>query len=282
MTTHQIFENAATPGRHRRNELARSVNWLTWSKAFRSLIGELLNMGAFGHRTILKNVRGCTPYSTTYHPSKENIPTHYQTAFLRFASNLHGWPVRSGLWLFRGMLDPPLEAGNIRALFALLRASLVTRARDSRAALYAPVSPERKDHGFKLHADLFLTTRLWLIFDDVPEDGTGASLFLSRGDLLSTLRTQKEIPTETVRKVFTLMTRPIARDSFDRLYGILHSERRRWSDSLYLALRDKTRAIPLYRGEGYLLDDRHWLHGRTPASQAVTAGRFHRLTFGLR
>jgi hypothetical protein len=199
-----------------------------------------------------------------------------------FAAKLSRWRVRGKLWFFRDMLVPPFDAGHIRPVFAALRTALVALARDERAALYAPVTPEKKDPGFSMHADLFLTTRLWLIFDNVPEDGTGASLFLSRAELLSVLRSIKAIPDRAVCQVATLMTRPIARDSFDRLYSILHGEHRDWHVSLSSVLRSKAATIPFGRGEGYLIDDREWLHGRAAASLAVTARRFHRITFGLR
>jgi len=180
------------------------------------------------------------------------------------------------------MLSLPCDDRQMRAVFGLLREAVITLAGDERAALYSPVAARRKDSGFKLHADLFITTRIWLIFDDVPDDGTGASLFLSRRDLLQAIRSIDTIPNKVAGDVTALMTAPVARDSFEKLYWLLHSEQRRWHDDLNDALQERVKTIALHRGEGYLMDDRRWLHGRTPASGAVSALRFHRLAFGLR
>jgi hypothetical protein len=205
-----------------------------------------------------------------------------QGELLMFGADLSRWRARRQCWFFRDMLDPPFHAGRIRPVIAALRTALCALARDKRAALYAPVSPERKDIGFNLHADLFLTTRLWLVFDEVPDDETGASLFLSRADLFRLLRSIPGVPERVVRQVELLMTQPIARDSFDRLYAILHGENHDWNLLLTSGLQQEVTVVPFARGEGYLIDDREWLHGRNAVSRAVTARRFHRLTFGLR
>jgi hypothetical protein len=180
------------------------------------------------------------------------------------------------------MLDPPFDEKRISAVFALLRMALVALDRDERAALYSPVARREIDGGFDLHADLFLTTRVWLIFDDVPDDNTGASLFMSLPDLLGAIKSIKAVPDDTARYVARVMAGSVARDSFDKLHRILHSERNRWYEPLRRALQERTVAIRLRKGEGYLIDDRRWLHGRAVVSGAVTSKRFHRLTFGLR
>jgi hypothetical protein len=242
----------------------------------------MASVGALGRRVYIRSVAGCEPYDDTYDADIDTIPPRLRTQLFHYARDLSTWPVERRLWLFRDMLTAPVTSKVLRAVFAYLRAALVRLARDARAALYAPVTPERRDLGFNLHADLFLTTRLWLVFDDVPRDGSGATQLLPRLDLINILDRVGSVPRRVVSRVSNLMSRPLAGDAFDELYGLLHGENKRWHGPLVAALRSRCASIPLRSGEGYLLDDREWLHGRRPVSRAVTARRFHRLTFSLR
>lgn len=75
------------------------------------------------------------------------------------------------------------------------------------------------------------------------------------------------------------LDRPLRFDSFDRFFEMVHGPNP-WSTELSNAMCDASFAIPFARGEGYLLHDRQWLHGRKPVSGAVRSFRFHRLVFG--
>jgi hypothetical protein len=281
MSSLRVFKTTDPPGWHCEDLPGRSTRWLTWSSAFRDFVSSLCK-SALRRRVLLIDVRGCSPYPTSYYLPLDVLSNLHRAKLLEFAAHLHRFPGQSELCLFRDMLTPPLDGGRIRAVFALLRTALVTLLGDERAALCSPLPSARKDLGFRLHADLFLTTRLWLIFDDVPDDNTGASLFMTRRDLLKAVRSIRAIPEDTACFVAALLTKPIARDSFDRLYRLLHCSRNRWHEALRTALREKTSAVRFRSGEGYLIDDRRWLHGRTAVSGKVTSKRFHRLTYGLR
>ena len=229
----------------------------------------------------MQHVRGCAPYAASYRTSIERLTERDRNKLFAFAAQLRDGPYREDLYFFRDMLGPPFDTRRIRVVFAMLRMALVMQADDERAALYSPVATERSDPGFELHADLFLTTRVWLIFDDVPDDGRGASLFLSRREVLRSIRSIPAIPEEQARSIAQLMTKPIARDSFGKLFTFLHSKRNPWYWPLRGALQRRQSSIALHRGEGYLIDDRRWLHGRTAVMGRVSSSRFHRLTYSL-
>ncbi|WP_146165956.1 hypothetical protein [Stenotrophobium rhamnosiphilum] len=228
----------------------------------------------------MKNIRGCAPYSTTYHPDKDPRKATYWPLLLDFAKSLDDWRISDKMILFRDMFPAALDSRKMRVLFSLLRVAVTEIYGDQRASLSAPVTPERKDLGFPLHADLFLSSKLWLIFDDVPDDKSGASLFMSRQNLLHLLKKQPKFPVSALKDVRQLMCGKVSRDSFDKLFRILHGGANEWSDELSLSLQKAAMKIRLRRGEGYLMDDRRWLHGRDAATRPVAAWRFHRLTFG--
>ncbi|MEJ7609069.1 MAG: hypothetical protein WKF37_23045 [Bryobacteraceae bacterium] len=77
-----------------------------------------------------------------------------------------------------------------------------------------------------------------------------------------------------------MLTNRAGHDRYDELFDILHGVHP-WSFKLRRALLASQIRIKLYRGEGYLLDDRKWLHGRDPQSTGVDTSRMHRLAFAL-
>jgi hypothetical protein len=183
------------------------------------------------------------------------------------------------MWLFRDLYRSA-DRRMVDAFLGWLRAAMVARTDDPRTCLFSPPTPARgKDNRFLLHADLFLVDKLWLIFDDVPSDGTGSSTFVTREALVEALDSVRSVPARVRAELVQLVHGQLRRDSFDRLYALLHLDKR-WREELHAALELRTLRIALRSGEGYLINDRYWLHGRDAASTAVGRRRFRRLTFG--
>ena len=59
---------------------------------------------------------------------------------------------------------------------------------------------------------------------------------------------------------------------------LYESDSRKIAD-LAEAMQNLQQVIPLRSGEGYVLHDRFWLHGRLAPSGGVTSKRVHRLVF---
>jgi hypothetical protein len=266
----------------RKNRLAASSQWMTWSPEFLLLVRSLRKQGVFKQRVSLVRVPACAPYGSTYTTRFADLSSQIQQQLMRCVRELSTVKCGREVVLFRKMLAPRLSQPEIRVLFALLREAFVVIHSNPAAALYSPVTPEKKDPGFNLHADLFLTTKLWLIFEDVPLDHTGASLFLSRTALLRCLRGIASIPQQARAAITALLDKPIHKDSYNILYDLIYDTTVKRSKQLQAAMKELTQAIPLFPGEGYLIDDRKWLHGRTAVSTTVTGRRFHRLTYDLK
>lgn len=248
---------------------------MTWSAEFR----DLLHSHATEIRSLrprLRTVRGAAPYDQTYHCS---LPAGLRPAFERSARRLGRLRPRSGLLLFTGMFDELIDRAVLHATFALLRAALVEVTGDTRAAFHSPVATTRgKANDFELHADLFTASRLWLLFDDVPPDRSGASLLLPAADLRALLRTTAAVPAPVRRQLLSLFGTELRRDSFDELFDLLHGPHP-WRAALAAELARRQLVLRFAKGEGYLCDDRRWLHGRTPVTGPVRSFRFHRLVF---
>jgi len=273
-----MFSADTVPARLKNNPLAQESLWLTWSPAFRRLIAHLRQAGALRRRVSVTRVPSCKPYDKTYTISYGKLASELRQGIQQFLPSLMAQQSGKKAIFFRRMLSPSLSSNEIRAVFALLREAFIEQHDNPAASLY---SPEKNDPGFNLHADLYFATKLWLIFDDVPDDGSGASLFLTRKQLLRSMQTVPGVPKKAHHAVAQLLDLPLAKDSYNKMYDLIYDQRKPWCQRLQTAMTRGMQTVCLYRGEGYLIDDRNWLHGRSPVSQAVTHRRFHRLTFDM-
>ena len=270
------------PDHHRTNVFAYKSAWFTWSDSFLDFVRNLRETAAFQRRVTIIEIPACQPYGATYHTHFKRLTDSQTATLFRFAEGLMRISPQRDAYFFREMFSSDITSKEMRVTFALLREAMVQTAQDEAAALYSPVTQERKDLGFNLHADLFLTTRLWLIFDDVPLDNSGASLLLPEEKLCKLIQQFPAIPSRIAKEISSLMSQSLRRDSFNRLYNLLHDDKHPWCNELEKAMKQEVYRLSLRPGEGYLIDDRNWLHGRTAVSKRVSSRRFHRLTFGGR
>lgn len=226
------------------------------------------------------SVSGCGPYGSTYSYRWSALPDPVLRFALEAGEALLRVPTGNSMKFFSDMLQPPLTSSVLHKCFALIRTGIARLSGDSRTALHAPVKTEHLDDGVPLHFDLFLTERLWLVFDEVADDKSGKSLFLPRRLFEAAVKDNQLIPSVTRRRLQTLLRDKPCRDSFDECYDAIHSAANPWTPLLAQAIKRQSWAIKLHRGEGYLVNDRQWLHGRTAVKGRVSSTRFRRLVYG--
>jgi hypothetical protein len=276
----RLFVRTTVPAHHRLDGVAREVRWVTWSPAVIRRIKD-----AFEPLVALPvprqiSVRGCEPYDATYSYRLSDLNEPLRCFATETAEALLRVRIGKSLTFFSRMFDPPMSPLLFHKCMALMRFGVVQLTGDPRTALDAPVKPERHDDGFPLHADLFLTERLWLIFDDVPTGHSGKALFLRRDVFDRVVSMNPLVSAGTRRRIRTLLDRAGGQDSFDEFFDLIYSAKHPWSRSLVRILRNRSWAIKFRRGEGYLINDKHWLHGRTPVRGKVSHARFRRLIYG--
>ena len=176
-----------------------------------------------------------------------------------------------------------LSGRALHILFASLRHEIARAADNHMAALYAPLGSVGPTAGeFPLHADLYIPEILFNVFEEVPTDGTGASVFLSAFDLDKILSAASYVPASLRRDLMRCLREPVKHDSFELFYGSLHNPAAEWYPRLSRALNRRSGKIMMQAGQGYMIHDRRWLHGRTKVRGGVSVNRLHRLVFGLR
>jgi hypothetical protein len=276
----RLFTKIPIPGHHRRDIVAVRAHWYSWSSESIDLVRYNADrIHALSYPRCI-SVPGCEPYDSTYTYRLSALPGPLIDLALDSAESL--LRVRPGrrMRFFSGMFSGPFSSPVLHKYFALIRAGVIWIQGDPRSALHAPVHTERTDDGFPLHADLFLTNRLWLVFDDVPEGRSGTALFLPRHVLDAAIQANPHIPPSTRERLRRLLDGGMGTDSFDQCFDLLHSRVNPWTASLAKVMKRRRWEITLQRGEGYLLHDRRWLHGRTAVNGHVSSARFRRLVYG--
>jgi hypothetical protein len=256
----------------------RGVRWLTWSEEFRTFVVNHASELRVLSRPRLIEVRGCEPYQWTYDASIGQLDWLDGRTRRSLARVLTKVTPGHDLWVLDRLIDDQIDSRMLLALFVLFRACLVDQADDPSRAMCRPVPRASHDRGFPLHADLFVHQKLMLAFDDVAAEG-GASLFLPVESLIRLLRGNPKCPVGIQRRIVSLLTRRHRVDRFDELFDLLHERKYPWVPALQRGMARAQILLQLRQGQGYLIDDRHWLHGRSPSTIPVTTRRFRRLAF---
>jgi hypothetical protein len=270
-----IFERAERPRRHAAYRL--SEKWWTWSDEARYFLRT--------QREALKALRV---------EQAEVLPGAYPTALVPHAgSRLRALasevlPLSQALSRvqpgvkphFLCALVPPAVEGTVVARFLTLLAYALNLQENEALgpAMCVPPSPSPTGSDFALHSDLFPRRRLLVIFDQVSAPNWSGSLLLpwTRGFRLLNRAGPPTAFQDRIRRLLELESRI---DGFNNLFGLLYRtnwcQKARLSDSLHAAAVH----VQFGRGEGYLIDDRRWLHGRRRTKIGVTRARFRRLVF---
>lgn len=188
--------------------------------------------------------------------------------------------VSTRIVLLTELLDDGVDGVALHHLFAWLRDDIARRRRHPFGALYAPlgtIGPTAGD--FPLHADLYPPELLFNVFDDVPDDGSGTSLFMPMPCFVRTLPQIERLPVTCRERLEELLRSRVVKDSYDEFFNLLYGTEHPWHGEARTMLASAAFGLRFRRGEGYLIHDRRWLHGRRAPRGGVGANRVHRLVF---
>jgi len=274
----QLFQQVAAPPDFVANELA--ANWFTWADDVRTALWDLSSLLPRLPRPRVNYFESTEYGYSIVTDIRPLVPGNLQRKLNQLASGFLDIATVSEVVLLRRILDEQIDGPCIASFFAWVRTSLVEVTGEPNAAIYAPLGAVggTAQGDFPLHADLYVPQFLLNVFDRVPKDGSGASLFLASTELLASIAKLRSIPEPTRRRIRTLLCAPSAEDHYEEFYDLLHGEHS-WTAELQAAMAAQTRRITLSRGMGYLVHDRTWLHGREAPSGRVTKNRLHRLIF---
>lgn len=219
-------------------------------------------------------------FNRTYSSSLEEVRALRCYAELhRMSEGLQGIDPENQILFFGELLNDEFTGQHLHKLFSVLRLILADTSGQQMAAMYAPLGyVGRKGKGFPLHADLYFPNMLWNVFDQVPGDGSGASTFLP-ASIFRDLLGQNYVSARHRAKLTSCLEDDSCDDRFRTFYDLLYVQGTDWSDKLCSQMSKEQFIVPLRYGQGYLLHDRKWLHGREAPSRGITVKRVHRLIF---
>lgn len=264
---------------------SRFHHWHTWSTSSVMLLQrweQAIAIYALPEPPMI-NLLGGKEFSYDYSYTLD--PLHIPDVSLRkdmleYARALQQTECGNGILFFRDLLQEGISGRTLHYLFAFLRAAMVETAGDEDAATYTPVGAVGLDErGFGLHADLYTGHQLFNIMDEVADDGSGRSIFMMTSELAEILPTLTSLPISKRERILYCLSDTHTEDLYEECLALLHDQHNPWVSELEQRLAERQIPISLRRGDGYLLNDRIWLHGREPCTKPITEKRLYRLSF---
>jgi hypothetical protein len=226
---------------------------------------------------------GHSLYTLTWHvPVNEILDGGLRREMLDFARAMYHYELPPGdALILTGMLDGPGADGALH-LFGWLRAALAAISGEESSAIAAPTGQSGDEDGsFAMHADMRIPALLFNVFNHVVA-GQGASLLLSMDDMWN-VAAAAGVPAEVRAEMAEARVEAGECDYFDQFNGLLYDEHP-WTDDVRRALAEAAIEIPMAPGQGYFVNDREWLHGRTALSldalpRELNNDRLYRLAY---
>ena len=226
------------------------------------------------------NLHKGKPYDYTYTVNKKLIYPDIHEELLQSAKFIYRMKVTDRLLLLSGLIDHDISSETVHYLFSYYQFCFDCISGKPDTAMYAPLG-DLSEYGspFPLHSDLYVQKMLMIVFDNVPLDDTGQTLLISTENFLMIICSLTTMPEEAKEYITRLLTDNNLKDRFNEFFDLLYDEKAPWLGELFKALESQQLMVKFLSGEGFLLHDRLWLHGRTAPSCGIHEDRLHRLTF---
>jgi hypothetical protein len=128
---------------------------------------------------------------------------------------------------------------------------------------------------------MWIPALLFNVFNHVVP-GQGASLLLPMHEMWEVAETAG-VPLEIRARMEEARVEAGECDHFEQFNGLLYDDHP-WTPKVRRALIDAAIEVPMARGQGYFVNDREWLHGRTALASGALAAevredRLYRLAY---
>ncbi len=205
---------------------------------------------------------GRTLFTFTWHlPVSAVRDSGLRREMLQFAESFYNYELPSGdaVILTRMLDDVGLDNG--LPLIAWLRAAVAQMAGEESSAIAAPTGQSGAGDGsFSMHSDMWIPALLFNVFNHaVPSQG--ASLLLPMDDMWE-IAAQSGVPEDARQKMEAARVEAGECDYFSQFNNSLYGNHP-WTPEVTRALSAAAIEVPMARGQGYFVNDREWLHGRT-------------------
>jgi hypothetical protein len=273
-----LFEPSDSPIRHRPFTRYQQVQWYTWAPTFLQDVKELKIQLAKIKPVKFVYLKQQVDYNYTYTVNLSKLNKDFYHHFKNYAYALYHFDPGNNILFFTDLINSRVHGKLFHFMFALMRAYLVEITGDEMAALNSPLTAGKGENDFPLHCDLYVPHHLFNVMEQVADHRSGHSTFIQTSVLWNDILPQvKNMDTKTRKYLHTLVHKTIRSDNYDRFFGTLYDEK--WEIEVKQLLKKQCLRIRLEKGEGYLLNDRLWMHGRDITRGGVSSKRLHRLIY---
>ena len=273
-----IFKEDSTPKDHTLVTENKNFTWLTWSDDFRK-----------EHKTFQKqlaliksiDIIKLNQYkSESYSLALERLDKGFLKDFRYYAESLMHFDPDVRIIFFSNLIDKKINGKIFHFLFAAFRSIITDTLKNKMGALYIPLIAGKNISELPLHCDLFLPKILFNVFERVAKDNSGHSTFLKLNHLFDNILPEiKFMPLKVKHKIKQIFNSVTKKDKYWDVMNLLYNEKHLWAEETAYRLNNDKFRIKFSKGEGYMINDKIWMHGRDHTNGGVSIKRLHRLAF---
>ena len=279
----EIFQKTEIPEEHKKFRFSKKVTWYTWSKEMSNFLCTWSNEVKKSNkvrRIYMKNGK----YSHDTYSLKIQLIKNKELVnqLQNIADLFYIFKHRTKPMFFTNMINKDITFNGLHCFFAALREILIKKMNDKWSAIYSPVKTQQKNNEkeFPLHYDMFIPKILFMIYNDTPQGKQGSTTFLSTKELKKILAKTKSFPLEKRKIVINMISNTDKQnDQYYAFWDLIHDETSEWYKELHSKMNAKRQIVKFKTGEGFLVHDRLWMHGRTKTKENVNIKRLIRLVF---
>ena len=244
---------------------------MTWSKSMKDILEEFSsNLSQFKKPCVLKFDESYTKTFTL------NLSDNYQLtkSDIVLIDSFNSILLNEELYILKGLITDKISFNTLHYFFSYLHDIMSIHFRSKVCTLYAPLG-ETGETGFEFppHFDLYAQKMLLLIYNDISHEAEGNPTLLSIKKFKSILESHdlkgKDIILKTISK-------ELETDHYDLIINTLYSDENMWIKDV---LFEESIKLPVKTGDGFICNDRKWLHGRQNQKYHISQQRLIRFVF---
>lgn len=272
-----LFDQIEAP-KSKANFPKREHRWFQYSCDFYYLLPQLKAAYVQHGAPKLIYIKGLGEYNYTLHVDTNKIENSIKIELENLVVGISRFPVGNRLNFFHSLINNRIGGDLFSFFLGYTRSRMAQMNNNEKAALYPPISVASEENEFPPHCDLYPPTILFNIFEDPSRGNDGASVFLTIDTLFNeVLPNLNGFTNKHMQEAEKLLFFETGKDRYKSFYSLLYL--RKWSAELRAIINSKVALIKFNKGQGYMLNDRVWMHGRGQTRQIFDAKRLHRLVF---
>lgn len=278
----QLFKKVEIPSKYKSVLNKIDCKWFTWSDNFRKEIPRLKQQLKKVKTVDFIFLKKYKQYNYTYQVNIKKLDPDFIEVFTQYTRSLLKCRPGQKIYFFTNLIDNDINGRLYHFIIALFRSIIVKINMNDASALYSPLTTGKHESEFPLHCDLYIPNILFNVFEKVPDNFSGASIFVKTEVLLKeVIPFIRIVPIETVKRIRSFIYGTRTDDNYDEFYSLLYNKEYPWARTLKKELHKRKFKIRLLKGQGYMIDDTVWMHGRGKTIGGVSSKRLHRLIFAI-